>query len=117
MKSVVFSRAKMNTSQTQNAIIERAQLQRLIDVLAEKGYRVIGPVVRDGAIIYDEFSSVEELPAGWTDEQNGGMYRLKRRGDEALFGFAAGPHSWKKFMHPPRLRLWQAQRESSGFRI
>jgi sulfhydrogenase subunit beta (sulfur reductase) len=33
---------------------------------------------------------------GWTDEQNGRTYRLKKREDEALFGYVVGPHSWKK---------------------
>ena len=51
-----------------------------------------------------------DLPAGWTDEQDGGHYRLVRRDDDALFGYAVGPESWKRFLHPPRLRLWQAQR-------
>ena len=45
---------------------------------------------------------------GWTDEQDGGHYRLARRDDEALFGYAVGPHSWKKFLHPPVQRLWRA---------
>jgi len=62
----------------------------------EKGYRVIGPILRDGAIIYNEITSVADLPEGWTDEQDGGMYRVKRRNDDALFGFNVGPHSWKK---------------------
>ncbi len=43
-----------------------------------------------------------ELPVGWTDRQDGGTYRLERRDDEARFGFAVGPHSWKQFLFPPR---------------
>ena len=53
--------------------------------------------VEGGAIIYDEISSVADLPAGWTDEQDGGVYRLKKRGDGALFGYAVGPHSRSLF--------------------
>ena len=34
--------------------------------------------------------------------------------DGAVFGFAVGPHSWKKFLHVPTLRLWRAQRDSDG---
>ena len=41
--------------------------------------------------------------------QDGGTYRLERRADDALFGYAVGPHSWKKFLHPPRCRLWRAR--------
>ena len=37
-------------------------------------------------------------------------YRLERRDDEARFGYAVGPHSWKQFLLPARVRLWQARR-------
>ncbi|MBK6798901.1 MAG: 4Fe-4S dicluster domain-containing protein [Acidobacteria bacterium] len=97
--------------------IEREDLQGLIEALAESGYRVIGPTVRDGAIVYDEVEKLDDLPAGWTDEQQPGSYRLKRRDDRALFGFNVGPHSWKKFLHPPNLRLFQAKRNDKGFEI
>lgn len=107
----------MSAPDSEQVIVERQHLQRLIDALTRRGYRVIGPVVRDGAIVYDELSSVTELPMGWTDEQDAGTYRLKRRNDAALFGYVVGPHSWKKFLHPPHLRLWQARREAEGFQI
>ena len=81
--------------------MERDQLQQLFTVLAGNGYRVVGPTLRDGAIVYDDVVSIADLPSGWSDEQDGGLYRLTRRKDEALFGYAVGPHSWKKFLHPP----------------
>jgi sulfhydrogenase subunit beta (sulfur reductase) len=90
----------------------------LFETLHRRGYRLVGPTVRDGAIVYDEIRSPADLPAGWTDEQDGGTYRLKPRGDRALFGYAVGPHSWKKFLFPPATRLWQAQRtDDGGFEI
>ncbi len=98
-------------------VIEREQLQQLLVTLQKKGYTVIGPTVRDQAIVYDTVTSLTDLPIGYTDEQDGGTYRLKRRADEALFGYAVGPHSWKHFLFPPRIRLWQAHREQNGFQI
>ena len=92
----------------QEYILEREHLQRLIDVLSSSGHRVIGPTIRDGAIVYDDLKSVDDLPAGWTDIQEAGIYRLTKREDQALFGYNVGPHSWKKFLFPPRTRLWQA---------
>src|SRR6266511_3008147 len=83
----------------------------------EKGYRVIGPILRDGAIIYNEITSVADLPEGWTDEQDGGMYRVKRRNNDALFGFNVGPHSWKKFLHPADVRLSQVTRDGQSLRF
>jgi len=78
----------------------------LIADLRARGYRVIGPRRRDGAIVYDDIEDLADLPAGWTDEQAPGHYRLTRRDDQALFGYAVGPHSWKRQLFPPRHRLW-----------
>jgi ferredoxin len=89
----------------------------LIDLLRGRGYRVIGPRLRDQAIIYDDVETVADLPRGWTDEQAPGRYRLARRDDEALFGYAVGPHSWKAFLHPPVQRLWTARREGEAVAI
>jgi len=92
-------------------------LDQLLNNLRHSGYQVIGPTLRDQAIVYYEVSSVRDLPRGYTDEQDGGSYRLKRRDDGALFGYAVGPHSWKKFLHPPVLKLWTAERTEKGFSI
>ncbi len=92
-------------------------LEALIDALRERGRRVIGPTVRDQAIVYDDVTSVADLPRGWTDEQDGGRYRLVPRRDDALFGHAVGPHSWKRFLHPPVQRLWRAELDEGGVRI
>jgi ferredoxin len=101
----------------EKVIVQRQHLQQLFAALVKRGYQVVGSAVRDGAIVYDELAAVEDLPAGWTDEQEGGTYRLKKRQDDALFGYVVGPHSWKKFLHPPVLRLWRAKREGNGFQM
>jgi hypothetical protein len=66
--------------------VEYAGLRGLFEVLKANGYRLVGPRLRDGAIIYDELVSIDDLPAGWTDKQEGGKYRLRKREDGALFG-------------------------------
>jgi sulfhydrogenase subunit beta (sulfur reductase) len=93
------------------AILSLDTLQGLLDDLKARGYRLIGPMIRDRAVIYDEIETVRDLPKGWTDVQDGGHYRLKRRDDAALFGYAVGPHSWKRFLHEPAIRLWQAKHD------
>lgn len=92
----------------QQRILESGHLQKLIEALSNSGHRIIGPTVRDGAIVYGDLNSADDLPSGWTDDQDGGTYHLKKRNDKALFGFNQGPDSWKKFLFPPRTRLWQA---------
>lgn len=99
------------------AALDRDGLQALLGALRERGYLVIGPTVREGAIVYDEVTSIGDLPEGWTDEQDGGKYRLQRRDDSALFGYAVGPHSWKQFLLPPRQMLWRATKNAEGFEV
>lgn len=101
----------------QKVIIECQQLQQLIEVLGKLGFQVVGPRLNNGAIVYDEVRSVDDLPAGWTDQQEAGSYRLHPRTDAALFGYVVGPHSWKKFLHPSQLRFWTAKRNGKGFQI
>ncbi|MGP0095257.1 MAG: 4Fe-4S dicluster domain-containing protein [Xanthobacteraceae bacterium] len=109
--------ADVDLSVGTKATISRDGLHALIGTLAARGYQVLGPKVRDGAIVYDEVASVADLPAGWTDQQEAGRYRLERRADDALFGYAVGPQSWKRFLHPPIEQLWQAQRTDDGFTV
>ncbi|MFJ3714784.1 4Fe-4S dicluster domain-containing protein [Streptomyces sp. NPDC090057] len=82
----------------------------LVDVLIRRGFTVIGPTVRDGAVELAELRSADELPYGWGVELEAGRYRLRERPDGAAFGHAAGPQSWKSFLHPARVRQWSADR-------
>jgi len=102
---------------TAAATLAAKDLDTLFDALRKRGYRVVGPTVRDGAIVYAELAAAASLPAGWTDEQAPATYRLARREDEAVFGYAVGPHSWKAELLPPRVRLWQAHRQNGGFAV
>ena len=86
-------------------IVRRESITRLLEVLEGDGYTTVGPTIRDGAIVYDVIHSLEDLPVGWTDEQEGGTYRLRKRDDDALFGYVVGPHSWKKYLFPPERRI------------
>jgi len=100
-----------------HVVLNPPQVSLLIEALTHRGYEVIGPTIRDGAILYDRVSSVDDLPKGWTDEQAGGKYKLKRREDDALFGYTVGPHAWKRFLFPASARLWKAQRTNGHFQI
>ncbi|HET6884378.1 MAG TPA: 4Fe-4S dicluster domain-containing protein [Pirellulales bacterium] len=97
-------------------LLSRA-LQSLLDALIDRGYTVIGPTVDQEAIVYGEITSVDDLPRGWTDVQAPGSYRLARRGDEALFGYAVGPHSWKRYLFPPAAVVVTADRKDDGWEM
>jgi ferredoxin len=107
-------RGRTRLTETSHAVIAPDALDRLVEALRARGFRVFGPVVRDGAIVYDDLASAADLPIGWTDRQDNGSYRLERRADEARFGYAVGPHSWKRYLFPPRIRLWQAHRNGGA---
>jgi ferredoxin len=96
------------------ARLERQGLSALLEALWGDGYTVMGPVVRDEAIVYDEVRVAEDLPVGWTEDQEAGRYRLRRRDDAAVFGFVVGPQSWKRFLFPPEVRLWRARRDGGS---
>ena len=98
-------------------VLLASQVGKLIEALRRRGFRVVGPTVRDQAIVYDEIESAEELPSGFTEEQKPGQYRLKKRADGAMFGYTIGPQSWKKYFHPAAVKLWSAERQDSAFRI
>jgi len=98
---------------TQAAVLSRAGLDDLVTALIADGYTVIGPMMRDDAIVLAELTSGAQLPAGWGVDSAPGRYRLRRRADQAVFGHSAGSQSWKQFLHPPRQRLWSA--DAGGF--
>jgi ferredoxin len=103
------------TPQNGALLLEAAGLGPLHAALREAGYRVIGPTVRDGAIILDELRSAGDLPFGWGVSLQPGGYRIRPRDDGAAFGHSAGPQSWKQFLHPPREKVWTARRMGDGF--
>ena len=98
-----------------SSILPADALGRLFAALTERGFTCVGPTVRDGAIVYDHVAGPVDLPQGWTDVQEPGQYRLERRSDDAYFGYVVGPHSWKKYLFPPELRLWRMRRSDGGF--
>ncbi len=96
---------------------ERSDFPAFLTAIRSAGFKVVGPTVRDGAIVYGEIREDSDLPIGWTDRQEAGTYRLEQRPDAALFGNNVGPHSWKKYLFPSRERLWTGTRNDGSFAI
>lgn len=92
-------------------------LPRLLELVADDGYRLYGPTIRDGAIVYDEIDGADDLPRGFTDQQAPGHYRLVRRDDARWFGFVVGPESWKRRLMPPREPLVQISRRGGSMNV
>jgi ferredoxin len=98
-------------------VIDWGGLDLLFEALRATGFQIVGPRVRDGAIVLEELASVADLPVGVGEVQDGGTYRLRQRDDRAAFGYAVGPQSWRRFLSPPRELLWRATRGNGGFRV
>jgi sulfhydrogenase subunit beta (sulfur reductase) len=97
--------------------LERGRLGELLAQLARAGYRVLGPRLRDGSVVFDAVRTPADLPTGWRDEQSPGAYRLTRAGGPRAFGVVHGPGSIKPFAFAPREPLIQVQlrRDDGGF--
>jgi ferredoxin len=103
-----------NTPAADSAFLPKDGLQSLVELLQREGFTVIGPRLEQGAVVYGELHSVEDLPRGWTDEQAPGSYRLRPGDPDRFFGFAAGPQSWKPFLFPPLETVHTAERKAGG---
>ncbi|MBD3331444.1 sulfite reductase subunit A [candidate division GN15 bacterium] len=99
------------------SVMSVADLQRLLDTLTERGIETIGPTVRDGAIIYDQITTTQELPIGHQEVQDGGYYRLKATSENSLFAYTMGPQSWKKHLLPSQQHVLTAERQGRGFSV
>lgn len=97
--------------------LDISNLEKIIQSLKSEGYITIGPLLSNGAIIYDEISGTKDLPAGYIDEQEAGTYRTLKTDSKMLFGYTVGPQSWKKFLYPSKFKLWSAKRNGKGFEI
>jgi sulfhydrogenase subunit beta (sulfur reductase) len=98
-------------------VVEPKALGGLVGALERHGYRVIGPVLSDGAIDWQPVDSLEQLPRGWTSTQAPGKYRIERRTDDFLFAYATGPATLKRFLHAPEVRLFSVESNGSPFQI
>jgi sulfhydrogenase subunit beta (sulfur reductase) len=91
--------------------LDRPAFDGFLRSLVDAGYELIGPTVRDGAIVLDRIDGAVDLPAGIGEEQGPGTYRLTRREDERLFGWAHGPDAGKRYLFPPREVLSSISRD------
>lgn len=97
--------------------MEHAALQGILKILKSRGYTIIGPKVHASAVVLDVLDSVDTLPLGWRDRQAPGVYAAGRTADIGLFQYTCGPHSWKRYLYPPHMRLFSVSLENGGIQL
>ena len=95
--------------------IARSQLQVLLKLLRRSGFRTIGPQVVDEAIVYRDLQSIDQLPTGIVEEQEGGRYRLEQTTQDKWFLHTTGPESIKKYLLPARETLFDSRKTNSNW--
>jgi len=98
-------------------ILDVGLLRELFDSLQADDYQIIGPKMREGTIQLVPLVTFEELPVGYVDEQIPGSYQVVDAGNGTYFGFHSPIQSFKKYLHPPRRKLWEGQRTQDGFQL
>ena len=98
-------------------LLNRADIDRMIEVLSERGYLVVGPTVREQEhiISYGEISSTDDFPIGIGDEQEAAKYRLVDRDDDKLFGHVLTDSSPISYLLPAEAVVWAGKRNGKGF--
>jgi ferredoxin len=96
--------------------LPKAGLDELIAMLWRDGYRVLGPVERDGAVSFDEVRAAREMPVGRREEQSPGRYRIGEGRPGEVFGVVNGPGSLKPSFFAPEETLVEIRRERRGFK-
>ena len=107
----------VSTDMPSKIVLERPALQGLFDALRSQEYQLFGPTVRTDAVVYDQISSVEDLPIGRSDRQDNGAYRLTASDRPSLFDYTVGSTTWKKFLFSPAAPLYATSRDGQKFEI
>jgi len=98
-------------------VLAKPRLQDLLDALGQRGFRVLGPTVADGAVLWDEVRRLSDFPVGRREQQQPGRYRLEPGIDGEIFGVVNGPGSLKPAFFAPDEPLLEIERERKGFRV
>jgi ferredoxin len=92
-------------------------LQAVLDRLKTMGYRVLGPTIAEAAVVYADLDSVQQIPVGYIDEQEGGTYRLVKTAKGNWFDYVVGPHSLKNYLFPPKITVLQTIRLKGAWQM
>jgi sulfhydrogenase subunit beta (sulfur reductase) len=106
--------AEIQISVGSTVALPKSGLEKLLANMLQMGYKVLGPQIQDGAIVYKPLKSTSDLPKGYISEQDSGTYRLVYSGHRRFFDVTPGAQSWKQFFFPAFTDLANFTRDDHG---
>ncbi len=97
--------------------IPKSSFNVLLARLKEAGFETIGPRIKNETLVYDAIDNLDQLPRGYVTEQEAGHFRLVYAGHDRYFDVIPGQHSWKEFLFPSRLELFQMQKNGKAWEV
>jgi len=91
-------------------------LQNLPEKLQKNGYQLIGPRIKNQAIVYDYINSFDDLPVGYNDTQERGRYRIEKTDGAVVFNnYTVGQNSIKQFIYPACKTILKIENSKKDF--
>ncbi len=98
-------------------LIQKPDLNAILRGLQEAGYQTVGPRVKNDTLVYEPIEALDELPQGYETEQNAGEFRLIKAGHSHYFNFIPGAHSWKQYLFPPSVELFEMRKDGKSWQM
>jgi sulfhydrogenase subunit beta (sulfur reductase) len=98
-------------------ILPKQHLDALIAALRARDYRVLGPTLRDGGVLFEEVERAADLPIGLRDDQDAGRYRLSPGVAGEVFGVVNGAGSLKPLFFAPEEPLLALRHSGRAFSV
>lgn len=97
--------------------LRKTSFNLLLAAIQSMGYQPIGPRVEEDVLMYGAIQDLQDLPRGYTSEQQPGHYRLINSGHPRYFDITPGPQSWKQYFFPATTTLFQVVRNADEWKI
>ena len=98
-------------------VVARDALGVLLAALRDEGYTLVGPTVRDGAIVYREIAGAGDLPIGGAKLRAVAPTGSADATTMPCSATTSAPTPGRSGSSFPRVRQWEAHRDGTGFRI
>ncbi len=92
-------------------------LDRLIQVLENRGYRVIGPTVEEGVPVLAPLHRAADLPWNLQARATPGHYETQEVPERRAFDHVLTPQGWKRVLFPPERLLLHLRKTDLGYEV